>query len=390
MGGIFIMTDEYNLLTKRLLAEGYTADNHPEYVRISAEYRNSLDNSDGGFVYTADAEAERVYEAPCGRLCYGEYCLNKMSWCGIEFCHENDNPVIPLCPYGKSCDLRPEPFASQPYPWCVAHPTDRSYVYEDSLECLEKEVLAKKNRDRDAFLASHRNACIHHMKYRDATGRWEFRYDPSECTRVGCHNTFCPCLQKNLGSAKGNIFYDLETDAVDHTKDGTFWEGDRIRAVCKGLSIFSHPVNLTVLDAYLKVYGKRIIREKEAGSCEDCRVTVRNLHAAKRYQRDVDKDLEDTDSGIIVRHQKELDAMEKESKRKKRAVAAEKRLAKLRKRIVTDGVEVYEVESLIKKLGKDEYLRLLNEHNRRSAERKTKQAPVQLSLFDMTDIAPGS
>lgn len=42
--------EEYNALTKRLLEEGYTVDNHPDYVRVDVPMwqEKTLDNYDGG------------------------------------------------------------------------------------------------------------------------------------------------------------------------------------------------------------------------------------------------------------------------------------------------------------------------------------------------------
>ncbi len=45
---------EYNELTKRLLAEGYTADHHPDYVQVDTSRlpgNDPLNNLSGGFKY---------------------------------------------------------------------------------------------------------------------------------------------------------------------------------------------------------------------------------------------------------------------------------------------------------------------------------------------------
>ena len=46
---------EYNLLTKRLLEEGYSAEHHPDHVRVDVPMwqEKTLDNYDGGFTYAA-------------------------------------------------------------------------------------------------------------------------------------------------------------------------------------------------------------------------------------------------------------------------------------------------------------------------------------------------
>ena len=48
------MNLEYNKLTTGLLAQGFTADNHPDYVKLPGcipDKYNPLKNYDGGFVY---------------------------------------------------------------------------------------------------------------------------------------------------------------------------------------------------------------------------------------------------------------------------------------------------------------------------------------------------
>ena len=45
---------EYNELTKRLLAEGYTVDHYPDYVQVDTSRlpgNNPLNNLSGGFEY---------------------------------------------------------------------------------------------------------------------------------------------------------------------------------------------------------------------------------------------------------------------------------------------------------------------------------------------------
>ena len=54
---------EYNKLTQRLLAEGYTADNYPDYVKIGGENfgkGDPLDNFYGGFEYTRECREKMV------------------------------------------------------------------------------------------------------------------------------------------------------------------------------------------------------------------------------------------------------------------------------------------------------------------------------------------
>lgn len=54
---------EYNLLTQRLLAEGYTAENYPDYVRLLGGCwgKDPLRNIYGGFEYTYQYRSQMVF-----------------------------------------------------------------------------------------------------------------------------------------------------------------------------------------------------------------------------------------------------------------------------------------------------------------------------------------
>lgn len=66
--------EEYNLLTQKLLAEGYTVENHPDYVYIRNSYsetQDPLQNFDGGFRYYEWYIYDQTFRTPCGLLCKG-------------------------------------------------------------------------------------------------------------------------------------------------------------------------------------------------------------------------------------------------------------------------------------------------------------------------------
>jgi hypothetical protein len=78
---------EYNLLTKKLIEEGYSADNHPSYVflGINGNDKNPLDNWDGGFIYVRMYAEKIVYKTGCGKFVMGKTCLDNfgtMGWNG--------------------------------------------------------------------------------------------------------------------------------------------------------------------------------------------------------------------------------------------------------------------------------------------------------------------
>lgn len=95
----------YNELTKRLLCEGYSAEHFPEdMVHIAyGGYRgvgDVMNNIYGGFEYNRTYSDKLVYQTGCGKYVFGRNAISNMSYMGVDWCHENDNPVI-RCPYDK-------------------------------------------------------------------------------------------------------------------------------------------------------------------------------------------------------------------------------------------------------------------------------------------------
>lgn len=68
---------EYNLLTQRLLSEGYTVDHYPDYVQIQSSTLpgdDPLNNLGGGFIFKRAVANECIYKTGCGK-----YVLARMS-----------------------------------------------------------------------------------------------------------------------------------------------------------------------------------------------------------------------------------------------------------------------------------------------------------------------
>lgn len=88
---------QLNELTKRLYAEGYTRENHPDYV-----YWGDWQN----FGYKWEHMLTLIWETPCGLMIRGDsdtgrgLAISDMSYDGVWYCPENDNPDI-SCPLGK-------------------------------------------------------------------------------------------------------------------------------------------------------------------------------------------------------------------------------------------------------------------------------------------------
>ena len=138
---------EYNKLTKKLLSEGYTADNYPKYVRLPGGVfgKSPLENIYGGFEYKTWYRDELVYKTGCGKFIKGESVLHDMGFMGIEWSHENENPVV-RCPYDKSsCELNNPLLHGERggglciQCWCECHKTDEIYNYDNSIEKADNE-----------------------------------------------------------------------------------------------------------------------------------------------------------------------------------------------------------------------------------------------------------
>lgn len=88
---------EYNKLTIELLTQGFTADSHPDYVKLPGcipDKADPLKNYDGGFIYQSSYTDSLIYKTGCGKFVKGSNVLHDMGYMGIDWCHENDNPVL--------------------------------------------------------------------------------------------------------------------------------------------------------------------------------------------------------------------------------------------------------------------------------------------------------
>lgn len=109
------MSMEQNQLTRDLYAAGYTREDHPSFVYWS-DWQN--------FGYLFEALLKFTWETPCGLLVAGESSLGRGLACsdaslqGIDYCPENDNPLL-RCPYErKDC---PHSISGFPVPLCPCH-----------------------------------------------------------------------------------------------------------------------------------------------------------------------------------------------------------------------------------------------------------------------------
>ncbi len=401
-GDMSMTVKDYNLLTKKLLSEGYTAKNHPDYAEVcrSAWGKELWQNIAGGFEYTVAYLSSMVFRTGCGLLVEGSrFTTGHLSYMGIEWIPENDNPVI-TCPYRKdTCSLRnpllggPEGGGLAKAFFCDCHRTDEPYSYERSLKKAvdeqDREIREKYNAYGEKVKG---HMCYWHMYYNQWTGEWSQKYDPMvcahNCQRVG---GICDLTHKPVSRKRGNVFYDVKTSYI--RRDGTLFDGEEVVSIKKGIRLFETGKSITICE---QVAANKKCREE---LCEKIRhryihenilyglkAEVMNIHAQQRESRDLMQDLEDISAGIEIVHASDVARNQKEEKKQRRQQAQENRVRKLEKKILEIGYSALEEYSLDrvhadKWLGAERIEEL--EKMRQERLRQEKEKPVQMSLSDL-------
>lgn len=407
---------EYNELTKRLLAEGYTAESFPkDKVHIAhgcySRNGNPLDNIYGGFEYNRTYYENFIYKTGCGMFAKGINVLTSMGFMGEEWCHENDNPVI-RCPYDKAeCPDNDSRLHGMQggglciQCWCVCHRTAEPYNYENSFEKAKKEQHEEKERKYLEYCEAHKGRiCRNHMHFDERTRIWALRYNPEICARMKCygwkgralneHSSICPIMGRELTKEKGNVFYDLKTSYLRTDLNGTLFEGQIDTAIEKGARVFDAPVSMDICRNYVKLckddliskvrmqYHSELFFAERNGRYFD--IEVLNIRSERRESRDLMQDLQDIKEGIKISHVSDLEKHKKEQKKKNRQQQKEKKIAALEKKILSVGygnMDLYEQNKICKLLDFDRIDEL--ETLRQQKIREEQEKPVQLSMFDM-------
>lgn len=393
---------DYNLLTKRLLAEGYDENHYPSHVQVAGGQfgsGNKLNNLYGGFEYKRTFTDARTYRTPCGLSCKGISAFD-MHWIH-DYTHENDNPIINCPTQCDGCRHRPEPFASARDDYhCPVKATKKEYDQIHSVEAEKAKFEAWRSQKKDEYLTKHPRYCKNHLFWDAKAKEWRFHYSPLNCRNYNCIGKECPVLGKIIRPDKGNIFYDLEANFPDRSKDGTFFEGERITEKTIGIQYFDKPELLDICEACIKaekehilwiiktnkvakMYGSWMLFQARLGKV-DFSYTISNMRAEKRNARDLEEDIRNAENGIFIRSAAEEERKEKERKREKRDQAKEKKIEQARKLIIRkglDGMEEYERKKVIKLLDSSDIVKAQHEHD--AEQRRKENAPVQMSLFDM-------
>lgn len=392
---------KYNKLTERLLAEGYTADNHPDYVRVSGGsfgHGDPLDNIHGGFEYTRKYRDSLVFKTGCGLYVKGsELGFGFMSYMGIDWIPENNNPVI-TCPMRpSSCDKRYSQILGDAHGGglakifqCDLRMTDEPYDYEHSIaKCKDDEAREQNQKYEDFRKRVHDHVCHWHMHYNYWDGKWYQKYDPTVCARMCQHRGgICDLTHKELSKKRGNVFYDVRITKIHNA--GDLFDGQEEVSLRKGIRFLSHPTSITICEEIAKRCRDKIeenVRNKYCSDIvvNDVKVEVLNIRAEQRESRDLLQDLADLKEGIKIVYESDNDKQIKQAKKNKRAAAMNAKIAKLEKKLLEVGYENLEEHSL-DKIHADRWLdpERLEEiaEQRRQMLMEEKNKPKQMTLFD--------
>ena len=319
-----------NDLTKRLYSEGWTRDNHPDFV-FWGDYEN--------FSFKWEYLLSLVWETPCGLLVDGRtVAASDVSYGGIWYCPENGNPVI-RCPYSRrDCDHQVGALAK--YCMCICGRSDACYEYEKSVEKVEKDRETESQAKYLKLTGGQYCACVvgsNGFK----PGEYQIDFDPQKCIQYGCKNETCSVTKKKRDLSKCNIYYDIRREWI--TRVGLI--EDRRTALEKGCKVFAKPVartdaelwlarrkasynpfqNRTVIDPHLSMedrrqeYFSKHHRQYSGYDYFEFRYSVENIRIEARETRDLLQDLRDVADGLEVVHASDNEKAMVQAKREARA-----------------------------------------------------------------------
>lgn len=390
--------EELNLLTQKLLTEGYTAENHPNWVKLPGScFGGPLDNLRHGFVYNWEVMPEKNFLTPCGLSVKRSSCIEGMSFAGKEWCIENDLAQV-HCPFHKrDCNLLNEDCKNlathQWGPYCIATMTDAPYDPGHSIEHFYAVEDVWREELRKDFIARRNGHVCYNFSYYDPDAeKWKIRpYDPDMCAYSFCaQEGFCSFLQKKMDTQKGNVFYDVKIRETYPSEKGTLFEGTIHETVIKGIKYFRKPVNMFICENFVKMNGQKKIRDNFKWNHSTERVLantghglwefeILNVRAARKETRDIHQDLADIRAGIKVVHENDAISDKKAKKKARRMKRIEDRKKSLRMRFIQGKELSYPDIRFIEKYVTDDESEEWGQAKETALKEKE---PVQMTLFD--------
>ena len=397
------MTD-YNELTKELLAQGYTAKNHPEWVSCrGGNKENPLDNFDGGFTYFYYHVANFVYETPCGVQILGKNTHAGLCWMGQEYKHEN-HIVTCKCPKGvPDCKQRGEPFASAGsgilIMTCPCRPSEKPYNPEGSWEELNKQYDDEKALAQERLIQEKNGrACKWQMRWNEEQQKWVHNYQPSTCLHAYCTEQVCRITGKPIPKEKANIYYDMVYQGRDYSQDGTLFEGQRFKSISKNHQYFEKTVRQDIAENLLRLQRQFIIQtiktndrmfdavtkwRAEKGEI-DLTISVENLRVETKKTRDLDEDLQLAREGVKISYADDEEKQRKDAKRERKAKRDDGLYKRIAGKIIESGLLALNEKDrrwAAKNIEKADLIQMQREYEREA--KKKKEEPKQLTLFDL-------
>ncbi len=331
---------ETNKISLELLAQGWTKNQTPEGFRPWNDFY-------GGWEYKQSTYRKFTFITPCGLLVKGEKVTSNMSYMGVEWMAENDNPVI-NCPFYslRECPMRHPLLAGKTiynyisrignFKFCAVCRTSLPWCYQNSVEKVLDDNAAEENALWEAFAKKHHGPVCKQQAYFDRTEKkWHLRYDPRQCPQYCC--SYCTILKKPISQKKANVYYDLKKTWVE---PGTGFIPEETKVtVTKGIKLLR--ASETICEAVVKVCGKDIQRTAQLNQHAFLffggTVEVLNLRVDRRPTRDLLQDLHDVANGITVVHQSDVDKARKAVQHEKRILSQNRRVERFQKMIRTTG-----------------------------------------------------
>ena len=341
---------ERNLVTKRLLAEGWDKSRTPPGMRDWNEFY-------GGWEYDWKTLSAMTFETPCGLLEKGSRFGNgHMSYGGIDWTAENDCPTI-TCPRfpAQQCQLRHPALRQEAMEnragtiqSCACRRTDRPYTYQGSVEQVLKQLEDEAEELWRQFGAKRGGrVCRWHSCFNRTTKTWSIRYDPMVCAQQQLHCAYCSILGKELDRKKGNVFYDVRSSWIEPAQ-GLF-PAEQKQAVEKGKKLLGKPVSLTICQAVVD-YGLHDVRATFERNWfwrkfrdPSLQIEAVNFRVARQDTRDLLQDLRDVAAGIQVTHAADELKVAKEQKKARRQAAKAAKAQRVQRLILQKGWDALDV-----------------------------------------------
>ena len=389
---------EYNLFTQKLFEQGYTFEHYPNYAKMpNPVCDRKLFDIMGGFRYENWYQNQKVYSTGCGLLCRGsDFSNGSVSYMGIDWKPENNNPVIP-CPYKKEhCTLR-SPLLDHiegggicKISQCDCHEVYVPYDYEYSRDRVRDERHRRIRENYEELKRQKKgHVCYWQTSYNEWTEQWEQRYDPVECARM-CLNIggICDLKHTPISKKRGNVFYDVKITRI--RRDGTLFDGQKEITIQKGCRLLETGKSMTICENIVRYGRKQIISHEQMKYHSEIfiygwNVEVLNIRDEYRESRDLLQDLQDIREGITIVHASDQEKRNKELKRQNRVKQKEKREKRLEQKIVKNGWDSLEPFSLdyhhaLKWFGQEKIKALEKRHQKYVEEERNKLR--QMSLFE--------